>query len=77
VQDFQSGVDHLAFSATAFPALAGSVGSFFRPNAIVNYNAVNGDLLYDADGAGAGAALTVAHLGAGLSLGATDFFVIA
>jgi Ca2+-binding RTX toxin-like protein len=77
VLDFQSGVDHLVFGGTTFTALAGSVGRYLGTNNIVKYDAANGDLLYDADGPGAGAAVTVAHLGAGLSLGATDFFVIA
>ncbi len=39
------------------------------------YNNTTGELLYDADGAGAGAAVQIALLGAGLTLTNTDFLV--
>jgi serralysin len=40
------------------------------------YNAATGQLFYDADGNGAGAAVQFAQLSAGLSLSASDFQVI-
>ena len=40
------------------------------------YDRGTGFLWYDADGAGAGAAIKLAGLGAGKALSATDFFVV-
>lgn len=45
-------------------------------NDFIIYNDVTGALLYDADGSGGGAALTIATIGTGLAMTHSDFVVI-
>jgi Ca2+-binding RTX toxin-like protein len=78
ITDFATGVDTIALSATLFPAL-GLDGEHVGLSANLTYSPVTGVLAYDSDGAGAGAAVTIAILGASshpATLG-TDFLLIA
>jgi Ca2+-binding RTX toxin-like protein len=66
VTDFVSGQDRIVLSKAVFTAFAATaVGTLVDPdtNAFVDYNPATGALSYDADGAGAGAAVTIALLG--------------
>ena len=45
-------------------------------NDFIIYNDVTGALLYDADGSGGGAALTIATIGTGFAMTHSDFVVI-
>ena len=79
VVDFQTGQDVIELSAAIFTVYSGQVGNFVSTNAHLIYNSATGILAYDADGAGAGAPLTVAILGFSshpASLG-TDFLIVA
>jgi Ca2+-binding RTX toxin-like protein len=91
VQDFVIGSDDIALDNAAFTAI-GALGDFaagdgrFRSGAgltsgqdasdRVIYNTTNGNLYYDADGSGAGAAQLVATLTGVPLLAATDITVI-
>jgi Ca2+-binding RTX toxin-like protein len=57
-------IDNLAIGTTAVDF-----------NDYLIYNSTTGELLYDADGSGSGAAVQIALLGAGLALTNTDFVV--
>jgi Ca2+-binding RTX toxin-like protein len=77
--DFVSGQDVIALSATVFTAFAGQVGNTVGLSANLTYNAGTGVLAYDADGAGAGAAVDVAVIGSPThpaTLG-NDFLIVA
>jgi Ca2+-binding RTX toxin-like protein len=89
VTDFASGVDmlqldHSVFSAIAgghfaggdarFYAASGATGGHDGDDRVV-YNTSNGDLYYDADGSGAGAAQLIATLAGAPSLAASDIWV--
>jgi Tol biopolymer transport system component len=79
ITDFVSGSDVIELSASIFTAYAGQVGSHVGLGSHLTYNAGSGVLAYDADGAGAGAAMTFAVLGTSshpASLG-TDFLIVA
>jgi Ca2+-binding RTX toxin-like protein len=79
VTDFVSGQDRVALSASIFTAFAGQVGATVGLSANLTYNAGTGALAYDADGAGAGAAVDVAVIGSPThpaTLG-NDFLIIA
>jgi len=79
ITDFVSGTDVIELSASIFTAYAGQVGSHIGTSTHLTYTAVTGVLAYDADGAGAGAAVTFAILGTAshpASLGA-DFLIVA
>ena len=62
ITDFQSGVDVIALSASIYAGL-GVVGDTVGLSANLTYSSVTGVLAYDADGAGAGAAVQIALLG--------------
>jgi len=86
IVDFLSGTDKLALDDVVFQGI-GTAGSF-NANAFVTgtaaadgddriiYNAANGQLLYDADGNGAGAAVLIATLGGNPAITVSDFQVI-
>ncbi len=76
--DFTSAVDVIELSAGIYTAFAAQVGQMIGTNANLSYDSVTGVLAYDADGAGAGAPLTIAILGTSshtASLG-NDFLII-
>jgi Ca2+-binding RTX toxin-like protein len=86
ITDFNPGADTIALDNTLFTALR-STGAldraaFFEGPAAhdasdrLMYNSQTGDLLYDADGTGSGAAITVATLDPNLELANTNFVVI-
>jgi Ca2+-binding RTX toxin-like protein len=89
VTDFVSSVDKLAFDNAIFTQLGvdGTLATgAFRAGAgltqggdmddRVIYNATAGDLYYDADGFGAGAAVLIAHLDATPSVFASDILIV-
>jgi serralysin len=79
ILDFASGSDKIALSATGFVHTATvafvSTGAPAPTtgNSTFLYNVNNGILSYDADGTGAGAAVQLAQLNAGLTVAAGDF----
>jgi Ca2+-binding RTX toxin-like protein len=91
ITDFATGTDKLRFDGSAFTeigasgnfvlnddrfhAAAGASSGHDADDRVV-YNTVSGDLWYDADGNGAGAAKLLATLQAGATLAATDIEVI-
>jgi Ca2+-binding RTX toxin-like protein len=91
VTDFASGMDELLFDNAAMTALgangawaagdgrfwaaAGATGGHDADDRLV-YNTSNGNLYYDADGSGAGAAQVVATFQGGVSISASDITVI-
>lgn len=79
ITDFEAGVDKIELSATIFTAFAGQVGSNVGLSQYITYNAANGVLSYDADGAGTAAALAFAVIGSGSHPASmeSDFWVIA
>jgi VCBS repeat-containing protein len=80
ILDFTSGSDRIALSGTGFVHSA-TIGLVQGPGALSAtsanssfiYDQTNGHLSYDADGNGAGAAVLLATLNAGLTLSAGDF----
>ncbi|MCW3796695.1 cadherin-like domain-containing protein [Sphingomonas sp. BN140010] len=88
IKDFVSGVDHLELSLSAFAGLAGYGGgqmgagelTFGKVATSTNqhllYDASTGALIYDADGSGAGAAVTIAVLSGQPTLAASDIYLI-
>jgi serralysin len=85
ITDFTSGVDRIRLSSGIFAA-AGPVGAlsaaaFVSGTAATNaaqhiiYNAATGDIFYDADGNGAGAAVLFAHVNPGTTVTAGDFII--
>lgn len=86
ITDFSVVSDRLSLDDAIFTA-AGPVGALnaaaFRSGTAaadasdrIVYNAATGQLYYDADGNGAGAAVLFATLGTGLALSAADFFIV-
>ena len=79
ITDFVSGTDKIAlrdagFAQTATIAFAQSGAPVATSaNSTFLYNSQNGTLSFDADGTGAGAAVVLAQLNAGLTLTAGDF----
>jgi Ca2+-binding RTX toxin-like protein len=77
ITDFVSGVDRIALKGSVFTGL-GAVGDVVGLSAHLTYDSGSGALAYDADGAGAGAAVTFATLGVGThpaTLG-MDFLIV-
>lgn len=81
ITDFAHGVDKIQLSASVFTALAPWVGTTIAGNGNANllYDASSGVLSYDADGAGAGAAIPIVLMGAASHPGtlAGDIVVVA
>ena len=77
--DFTSGSDKIALLGTAFAHsvvldfVANGAPVATSANSTFLYNSQNGILSFDADGTGAGAAVVLAQLNAGLTLAAGDF----
>lgn len=73
ITDFRHGTDHIEISRAEFglnalppgalPESSFVTGTATTPQQVFAYNATSGDLSFDADGNGGGAAVTVAHLG--------------
>jgi Ca2+-binding RTX toxin-like protein len=85
IADFAAGTDKIRLDDSVFTALVpGALGAnaFVVGSAAADasdrivYNQATGQLFYDADGSGAGAAFLFATLGPGVSLGAGDFQII-
>jgi Ca2+-binding RTX toxin-like protein len=86
VLGFEHGVDKIALDDAVFTAIGGlgtlNANAFVTGGAALDasdrivYNSATGQLFYDADGNGAGAAVLFAQLSPGLSLTASDFQVI-
>ncbi len=85
ITDFTAVDDTLVLENAIFTALAagGLAAAAFTTGAAATsaahriiYNATNGQLLYDADGTGAGAAVQFATLTTGLAMTATDFLIV-
>lgn len=82
ITDFSVGEDKIQLSRSLFAGFGSSVslatqGTPTSGGAQMIYNNGTGDLYYDADGLGGGAAIKVAHLALGLSnLSASDFLLI-
>jgi Ca2+-binding RTX toxin-like protein len=85
ITDFQAGTDKIQLDDAVFTGLglgALAAGAFVTGSAAGDaddrliYNSATGQLLFDADGNGAGAAVQFAALASGLSLTASDFAVI-
>jgi Ca2+-binding RTX toxin-like protein len=86
ILDFTHGTDKIGLDDAVFTAIGGlgalnasafvTGGAALDANDRIIYNATTGQLFYDADGNGAGAAVQFAMLSPGLSLTASDFQVI-
>jgi Ca2+-binding RTX toxin-like protein len=86
IADFAHGTDRIALDDAVFAAIGGTgalnANAFVTGSAAADgsdriiYDNNTGQLFYDADGNGAGAAMLFAQLGAGLSLSASDFIMI-
>jgi Ca2+-binding RTX toxin-like protein len=86
IKDFVSGTDKVALDDAVFTAIGGlgalNPNAFFAGAAAhdaddrIIYNQSTGQLFYDADGTGAGAAILFATLNAGTTLTVSDFTVI-
>ena len=85
IADFQAGIDRIGLDDSEFAGLTLGVlpaGAFRSGVAALDaddriiYNPVTGQLFFDADGSGVGAAVQFANLSNNLSLSASDFQVI-
>ena len=86
VVGFELGADKIALDDAIFTAIGGlgalNANAFVTGNAAADasdriiYNSLTGQLFYDADGTGAGAAVQFAQMSPGVSLSASDFQVI-
>jgi Ca2+-binding RTX toxin-like protein len=86
VMDFVTGVDEIRLDRTVFTHIAlGELaqGQYYEGTAAhdagdrIIYNSGTGNLYYDADGSGAGAAIVFATLSGSPNLTAADFFIVA
>ncbi|MGE3607730.1 MAG: calcium-binding protein, partial [Lautropia sp.] len=75
IQDFVSGEDKIHLDADVFSAFAGNVGTTIGLGDHLQYNAANGNLIYDADGAGGAAGVVFGKVAPGTVLGGDDFFI--
>lgn len=86
VRDFTTGTDGIDIVRKAFSGI-GPKGELDSNALVIGteatdgdhrviYNSITGSLSVDVDGSGAGAAVQIAWIGAGLSLGADDFMII-
>lgn len=75
ITDFQPGEDVLSLYWAIFDPAAAHYHTFTGPNEHLLYDSGTGVVSYDADGAGGGAAIAFANIGAGQSLGATTFWI--
>ncbi len=83
IQDFVSGTDSIALSASIFGGFGSAVeGAEFQTGtaatgaqATILYDQATGSIYYDADGAGAGAAVLFAQISPGAALTASDFTI--
>ncbi len=84
ISDFVAGTDKIALDDAVFTGIGGTLnanafvigtGAADADDRII-YNSTTGQLFYDADGNGAGAAIQFATLSVGLALSASDFAVI-
>jgi Ca2+-binding RTX toxin-like protein len=79
INDFVSGTDKIALSTTGFihtatvDFVSSGAPAPTSTNSTFLYDGNTGILSYDADGTGAGAAVVLAQLNAGLSLTVSDF----
>ena len=69
--------DKIQLSVAVFTGLGGAGGSVDLSGGYLSYNASNGSLVYDADGAGVAAGITIAILGTRPVLTAADIELIA
>ena len=69
--------DKIQLSVAVFTGLGGAGGSVDLSGGYLSYNASNGSLVYDADGAGGAAGITIAILGTRPVLTAADIELIA
>ena len=81
ITDFSHGVDKIGFNTHAF-GLSDDVIVGFRADAdptthnpTLIYHSATGELDYDADGSGPGAAVALAHLDGAPTLSASDLFI--
>ena len=79
ITDFTSNVDEIGFSTSGFGvgpfAVAFTTGSPTTYNPTVVYDHTHGDLYYDADGQGSGAAVKFAHLDGAPTVAFSDLFI--
>lgn len=85
ILDFASGIDRIELNSAVFAGLAPGtlgVGAFVTGSAAADandriiYNQATGQIFYDSDGSGAGAAMLFAILDTKPNIGASDFFVV-
>jgi serralysin len=84
VAGFQSGVDSLGLGASRFSAIGSGLDqnefvvgtAASTANHRIIHNITTGEMFYDADGTGAGAAVLFARLGAGTAIAYTDLIVV-
>ncbi|MDO7834268.1 calcium-binding protein [Sphingobium sp. HBC34] len=87
ITDFSATDDHISLFRSAFGALGGENGSLafgaFQTGAValeaddrILFDSASGNIFYDADGSGAGAAVLFAQVTPGLTLSNVDFLVL-
>lgn len=84
IQDFEAGVDKIGLSSSIFSGFGTNVdGAEFQTGtaatgtqATIVYDSATGNLFYDADGAGSGAAVQFAQVTPGTVLAASDFVIV-
>lgn len=87
ILDFEVGTDHICLNSTTFGKLANgnlkdenflsyTKGGALTQDQFILYNKNTGNIYYDADGSGKGAAVLFAHVTAGTDLHVSDFCVM-